>query len=93
MTPSALIMPPRHSTTASAIEQTNAVPDMNRLRKCICFKLSRFISAVSPSNSVSVLSSMTSVFMVFAPLMPSLNAEVICEFDSLTLRWYFSIFF
>ena len=55
--------------------------------------LSFFICAVSASNSRSTLSSMTSVLVVFAPVMPSLKAEVMCEFCSRTWRWVRTSFF
>ena len=86
MTPSLVMMPPRQRTIASAMDAAKAVVDMKTLRKCIARTLRRFISPVRPSNSCSTLSSMTSVFVVFAPVMPSLKAPVIFEFCSRTLR-------
>ena len=86
ITPSLVMTPPRHRTIASAMDAAKAVVDMNTLRKCMARTLSRFISPVRSSNSCSTLSSMTSVLVVFAPVMPSLNAPVIFEFCSRTRR-------
>ena len=86
ITPSRVMMPPRHSTIASATDAASAVVDIKRLRVRISRTLTRFISPVRLSNSVSIRSSMTSVFVVFAPVMPSLNAPVICELCSRTRR-------
>ena len=91
--PRIVIMPPCHRTTASAAEAANAVVDIKRLRKCISFTLSRFMTPVKPRNSRSIFSSITSVFVVFAPVMPSLKPEVILEFCSRTLRWWNTSFF
>ena len=93
MTPRIVRIPPCHRTIAKAAEAANAVVDMKRLRKCISRTLSRFISPVSPRNSCSSFSSMTSVFVVFAPVMPSLKPEVIFEFCSRTRRWWNTSFF
>ena len=86
MTPRIVRIPPCHRTIVKAAEAANAVVDMKRLRKCISRTLSRFISPVSPRNSCSIFSSITSVFVVFAPVMPSLKPEVIFEFCSRTRR-------
>ena len=86
MSPLSVITPPRQSTMARARDAANAVVDMNMLRKCIALTLKVFISPVSSSNSRSILSSITRVFIVLAPVMPSLKAEVIRELCSRTLR-------
>ena len=75
------------------MDAAKAVVDMNTPRKCMARTLRRFISPVRSSNSCSTLSSMTSVLVVFAPVMPSLNAPVIFEFCSRTRRWKKTSFF
>ena len=93
ITPFFVMMPPRQRTIASATEAAKAVVDMKTLRKCMARTLMRFISPVRPSNSRSTLSSITSVLVVFAPVMPSLNAPVMREFCSRTRRWKKTSFF
>ena len=66
---------------------------MKIARKCIARTLTFFMSAVSSSNSFSILSSTTSVFVVVAPVMPSLKAPVMREVFSRTCRWKNTSFF
>ena len=85
-TSEAAIYPPRHKTTASATEEARFIVAANRPRRRAARTDFERIRFVSSTNFSLISSSMTSVFIVFAPVMPSLKSPVICEFISRTSR-------
>ena len=79
-------LPPRHSTSAIAKEAVNITMEMKVARYRAVRMEVRFMSSVVSPKSRAILSSMTSVLVVFAPVMPSLKLAVICELISRTRR-------
>ena len=84
--PSFVRFPPSFKTRASAMYDAKFSVDQRIPRYRDSFTETFFMDAVCSLNSVYILSSVTSVFIVLAPVIPSLNVPVMREFVSLILR-------
>ena len=71
---------------ASPMDEAMFSVAANAPRRCATRTDFFFIASVSARKSFAILSSMTSVLMVLAPVMPSLKSLVILEFSSRTSR-------
>ena len=78
--------PPSYSAYAVAREPSDTTMGKNRALKVAARTEDFFIRVVSSVNSSMFFSSRTRVLVVFAPMMPSLNAPVILEFVFRTSR-------
>ena len=87
MTPSIVIFPPFHRTSASAMALINVISELNRAALCVVFTEIRFIFSVSSSKSFCMRRSMPMVLMVLAPAIPSLKFPVIAELISRMRRF------
>ena len=86
MTPSMVMIPPCHKTSASAIELIMVTVDEKKAEYLVVRTDVLCILEVSLRKSFPIVSSMTSVLIDLAPVMPSLKLDVILELISLISR-------
>ena len=85
------IKPPRASTKADASDEKNSTIGMYSAFKDVARTEARYMSVEISRKSAAFFSSITSVFEVLAPVMPSLNAPVIVELIRRMRRFKFKI--
>ena len=93
MAPANTRLPPRLNASAVEILPSAMTSGMNSALSKAERMLAVRMAPVSSRNSAALASSRTRVFVVMAPMMPSLNAPVMRLFVLRTARWYLSIRF